>query len=99
MLEALKILVNRINDFQIYSDVYKEVYGFRPQGRCLDTYSTECQYGGHSWKFIQQENLRQVMEESKAETAAINACMAAGAPDIDTACRWLEDADEYAMWA
>lgn len=98
MLELLKILANRINDFQIYSDVYKEVYGFRPQAWCLDTYSKDCPYGHPSWKFIQQENLRQVMEESKAETDEINAYMAAGAPDIDTACRWIADAENHEVY-
>jgi hypothetical protein len=90
MLELLKILANRINDFQIYSDVYKEVYGFRPQAWC--------KYGHPSWEFIQQENLRQVMEDSKAEDDTINAFMAAGAPDLDTAFRWLEDAENHEVY-
>ena len=38
-------------------------------------------------------------QERADEDASINACMAVGAPDIDTAMRWLEDANVHSMWA
>ena len=38
-------------------------------------------------------------DERADEDASINACMDHGAPDIDTAMRWLEQADIHAEWA
>ena len=76
-------------DFQIYSDLHKDVYGVRPR----KTSPTKADF-----KFLQNELNVQLAEIRKDEDRSINACMNVGAPDIDTAMRWLEDANVHSHW-
>ena len=48
--------------------------------------------------YLQRELEYQLAEERAIEDASINACMDHGAPDIDTAMRWLEQANIHAEW-
>jgi hypothetical protein len=45
-------------------------------------------------KYIEED----LAQERADEDASINACMDHGAPDIDTAMRWLEQANIHAEW-
>jgi len=50
-------------------------------------------------EYLQRELEYQLKQERAIEDASINACMDHGAPDIDTAMRWLEQANIHAEWA
>ena len=76
-------------DFDFFSDLYKDVHGFRPRG---------IEPTSEMVDFLQRELDNQLDEERAIEDASINACMAHGAPDIDTAMRWLEQADIHLQW-
>tara|TARA_R110000751_G_scaffold65475_1_gene133924 strand:- start:522 stop:758 length:237 start_codon:yes stop_codon:yes gene_type:complete len=76
-------------DYDFFSDLYKDVYGFRPRGivptpELLDS--------------LQRELSNQLAEERAIEDKSINACMDHGSPDIDTAMRWLEEAEIHSVW-
>jgi hypothetical protein len=77
-------------DLDFFSDLYKDVHGIRPRG---------IQPTAEHVEYLQRELEYQLAEERAIEDASINACMAHGAPDIDTAMRWLEDAEVHSMWA
>ena len=45
------------------------------------------------------ENIAEDLAQERAdEDASINACMEYGAPDIDTAMRWLEQDNIHSEW-
>ena len=78
------------------SDLYKDVYGFRPRG-----------YNFHNWSFqeltdfvndLSEENSRQIAEEKAFEQKAFKDVMSVGAPDKETAARWLDQADAFYMY-
>ena len=78
------------------SDLYKDVYGIRPRG-----------YNFHNWTFqeltdfvndLSEENTRQIEDEKAFEQKALKDVMSVGAPDKETACRWLDQADAYFMY-
>ena len=78
------------------SDLYKDVYGMRPRG-----------YNFHNWTFqeltdfvndLSEENTRQIEEEKAFEQKALKDVMSVGAPDKETAARWLDQADAYFMY-
>ena len=78
------------------SDLYKDVYGMRPRG-----------YNFHNWSFqeltdfvndLSEENTRQIEEEKAFEQKALKDVMSVGAPDKETAARWLDQADAYFMY-
>jgi len=76
-------------DYDFFSDLYKDVYGFRPRGivptaELLDS--------------LQRELNNQLAEDRAIEDKSINSCMDHGAPDIDTAMRWLEEAEIHSVW-
>ena len=73
-----------------FSDLYKDVHGVRPR------YVEETP---EMLEYLMQEVESQIAQERADEDASINACMEAGAPDIDTAMRWLEDAHVHDVWA
>ena len=50
-------------------------------------------------EYLQRELEYQLKQERADEDKSINACMDHGAPDIDTAMRWLEQANIHAEWA
>lgn len=78
------------------SDLYKDVYGIRPRG-----------YNFHNWSFqeltdfvndLSEENTRQIDEEKAFEQKALKDVMSVGAPDKETAARWLDQADAFFMY-
>jgi len=77
-------------DLDFFSDLYKDVHGIRPRG-IVPTPEMVA--------YLQRELEYQLAEERAIEDASINACMDHGAPDIDTAMRWLEQANIHAEWA
>ena len=76
-------------ELDFFSDLYKDVHGIRPRG----IVPTPEMLG-----YLQRELEYQLAEERAVEDASINACMDHGAPDIDTAMRWLEQANIHAEW-
>ena len=78
------------------SDLYKDVYGSRPRG-----------YNFSTWSFteltdfindLSEENDRQVEDEKAFEQKALRDVMSMGAPDKETALRWLDQADAHFMY-
>ena len=81
--------------FQEYSDAYKDYHGVRPllwNASSIEEMEKQTQL---YYDWIAED----LAQERADEDASINACMEAGAPDIDTAMRWLEDANVHNMWA
>ena len=85
--------------YQAYSDAYKEYFGVRPTRNSayfdIDSIA-ELEKATQRYYDWAAEDLAQ---ERADEDASINACMAAGAPDIDTAMRWLEQDNIHTRWA
>ena len=77
-------------DLDFFSDLYKDVHGIRSRGIVPTPEMVD---------YLQRELEYQIAQERADEDASINACMDYGAPDIDTAMRWLEDAHVHDMWA
>lgn len=84
----------------IYSDAYKDAYGFRPRGM-----SGEC-WNSVEWlkeelKFLDGEIARRISEAEEDGKVAVEifektvtAMIEAGAKDRETALRWIFDAEE-----
>jgi len=75
---------------QAYSDAFKAYHGVRPASWMTDGMTID-QIGEEIIK-LEAWVLEDRKEEIEQQNAAINRCMDAGAPDIATAMRWLEDA-------
>lgn len=73
-------------------DLFKDVHGVRPRGMGYEKYSVT----DLEWEvaMLQRSLEDEIRWEREQEDRAINACMEAGADDIATAMRWLEDAYE-----
>ena len=73
-------------------DLFKDVHGVRPRGMGYEKYSVT----DLEWEvaMLQRSLEDEIRWEREQEDRAINACMDAGADDIATAMRWLEDAYE-----
>jgi len=78
------------------SDLYKDVNGFRPRG-----------YNFSSWSFQELTDFindlsdiadKQVQDEKDFEQKALKDVMSVGAPDKETAARWLDQADAFFMY-
>ena len=80
---------------QCYSDTFKEYHGVRP----LYIRSRSYEELGNEIEQLRSWIAEDLAQERADEDASINACMAVGAPDIDTAMRWLEDANVHSVWA
>jgi len=79
---------------QTYSDVYKDFHGVRPpSGHNMSVVELLEEIDMYQ-KYIEED----LAQERADEDASINACMDHGAPDIDTAMRWLEQANIHAEW-
>ncbi len=76
-------------DLDFFTDLYNDVHGIRPRGIVPTPEMVD---------YLQRELEYQLAEERAIEDASINACMDHGAPDIDTAMRWLEDAEVHLQW-
>lgn len=89
---------------QAYSDAYKEYHGIRPM-LSYDYWNSQLGIEGAIQEMEEWTNryydwiAEDLAQERADEDASINACMEAGAPDIDTAMRWLEEANVHSMWA
>jgi len=89
-------LSHRDSLIQIYSDVYKDAYGFRSRGINYDAMSTEeLEADLERFSAITKENMA---EEARAEKAAveqfytaIDKLISVGAGDEATALRWMAD--------
>ncbi len=77
-------------DLDFFSDLYKDVHGMRPSKDIIPT--------PEFVDYLQTQLEYQLAEDRANEDASINACMAHGAPDINTAMRWLEQADIHPHW-
>ena len=77
------------------SDLYKDVYGFRPRGYNFDAFSN-----AELTEFVNdllEESEREAELESKCVNKAIEDVMSLGA-DRETALRWLDQADAFFMY-
>ena len=77
------------------SDLYKDVYGFRPRGYNFDAFSN-----AELTEFVNdllEESEREAEMESKCVNKAIEDVMSLGA-DKETALRWLDQADAFFMY-
>ena len=76
---------------QAYSDTFKEVHGVRPQhteGWTFEDYAAKLQ----GLQIIADEDARR---EKAERLAAINVTLKVGAPDFETAQRWLKQAGTH----
>lgn len=88
--------------FSDYSDLHKDVYGFRPRNnRFLDATPEEQE---KMWDYLLEENDRVMKEDEEREIRSdkefengIKMVMEIGAPDRETAIRWIlsNELDEY----
>ena len=77
-------------------DLFKDVHGVRPRGMDYDRWSlTDLEWEVAMLQNQLEDDLRWEREQ---QDRAINACMDAGASDIATAMRWLEDAYDDMGW-
>ena len=77
------------------SDLYKDVYGFRPRGYNFDAFSN-----AELTEFVNdllEESEREAEAEAAAVEKAIEDVMSLGA-DRETALRWLDQADAFFMY-
>ena len=77
------------------SDLYKDVYGYRPRGYDWDAFSN-----ADLEDFVNNLILlsdQQEADEKAAEERSIAKVMELGV-DKETALRWLDDADAHYMW-
>jgi len=78
----------------IFSDMYKDAYGFRPRGGDLVYYRDMSEADQQQWKADLQEQINaDLQSEREAHDEAVIACMKAGAADVTTAERWLRQAE------
>ncbi len=85
------------HDGSIYSDLYKDVYGFRPRGVTFES----VEKFQRSWDYlVEQLEANQAAERVaqaenvKAFEARIVETISLGAGDRETAIRWILDAEE-----
>jgi len=84
------------NDVMMWvSDLYKDVYGFRPRGYNFEAFSN-AELEGFVNDLI-EESEHEAQMESKAVEKAIADVMSLGA-DKKTALRWLDQADAHFMY-
>ena len=78
------------------SDMYKDVYGFRPRG-----------YNFSTWSFteltdfindLSDEQDRVEADEKAFKQKALKDVMSMGAPNKETALRWLDQADAHFIY-
>lgn len=80
-------------DEDAYSDIYKSAHNVRPGPGWYKLPPDEKQ---REWDSLIRYNEREVARERAEEQAAIQAALDSGAPDVATALRWLEQAEERA---
>ena len=89
-------MISRFDEvFQEYSDAYKAYHGVRPHIYMGIPSIEEMERQTQAYYDWIAEDLAQ---ERADEDASINACMEYGAPDIDTAMRWLEQDNIHSEW-
>ena len=92
----IKSTEDRDNCLMWVSDLYKDVYGFRP--RCYNFNEFSNQEVEQFVNVLTSELEQQEKAEKASERKAVADVMSVGAPDEDTARRWLDDADAHYVW-
>ena len=72
-------------EYDFFSDLYKDVHGFRPHGLIQPT--------AELVDYLQRELECQIAQEREEQQKAVDICMSVGASSPDVALRWLEQAD------
>ena len=73
-------------EYEFFSDLYKDVYGFRPR---------YIQPTAELVDYLERELECQIAQEREEQQKAVDICMSVGASSPDVALRWLEQADYY----
>jgi hypothetical protein len=92
----IKSTEDRDNCLMWVSDLYKDVYGFRP--RCYNFNEFSNKELEQFVNVLTSELEQQEKAEKAFERKAVADVMSVGAPDEDTARRWLDDADAHYVW-
>ena len=86
--------IEKANEHDPFSDMYKDAYGFRPCKWTMESYSFMNEAERLDWKADLQEQINaDLQSEREAHDEAVIACMKAGASDVATAERWLRQAE------
>ena len=86
--------IEKANEHDPFSDMYKDVYGHRPRGRMLYAYQQMPQSDQQEWKADLQEQINAALQsERDTHDEALIACIKAGAGNVATAERWLRQAE------
>ena len=92
----IKSTEDRDNCLMWVSDLYKDVYGFRP--RCYNFNEFSNKELEQFVNVLTSELEHQEKAEKAFERKAVADVMSVGAHDEDTARRWLDDADAHYVW-
>lgn len=91
-------------DDDTYSDLYKDVYGFRPRGSTYGRWAAmTCEEKQEEWNSLCESLDRVIKEEEARKQEAIlafeqrvDATIACGAENRETAIRWIRQTVEWA---
>ena len=78
-----------MKDYSYFSDLYKDVYGFRPRN---------IQPTAELMDYLQSELDRQIKEDREEMQREIDICMSVGAKDEEQALHWIDQAEYSAYW-
>jgi hypothetical protein len=88
-------------DYDVFSDLYKDVNGFRPRGHEFYAPETTDERRQEIWDFYCEQLDREMTAEREREGRAttdfedrVAGLLAVGAGDRETAIRWLMDAED-----
>ena len=83
---------------ETYSDMFKDVYGFRPRGRdfgwTLEQYEEEFEYLERALELRLKEEAEEQSVAIAAFEARVSELVEVGARDRETALRWIMDGSE-----
>lgn len=89
-------------DEKIFSDLYKDAYGSRPRDHVFYDADTTPEMKQKIWDQTCDDLSAEMREEERREQQAfdqfvdyIQSMFDAGAPDYDTALRWIFDAEDF----
>jgi len=92
----IKSTEDRDNCLMWVSDLYKDVYGFRP--RCYNFNEFSNKELEQFVNVLTSEQEQQEKLEEAFDRKAVADVMSVGAPDEETARRWLDDAEAHYVW-
>jgi len=78
-----------MKDYSYFSDLYKDVYGFRPRN---------IQPNAEWMDHLQSELDRQIKEDREERQREIDICMSVGAENKEQALHWIDQAEYSAYW-